>query len=63
MIHGPYGEFKVLVNGETVIDAGPLSAVGLVPSSKRVVEAVRSRLTGIAHSVAIEPTDRSGDPP
>lgn len=46
MLLGPYGEFKVLVNGETVIDAGPWSAVGLVPSDERVVEAVRSRLTG-----------------
>jgi hypothetical protein len=63
MIHGPYGEFKVLVNGEAVIDAGPLSAVGLVPSNKRVIEAVRSRLTHIARSQAIEPTDRSGDSP
>ena len=50
MIHGPYGEFKVLVNGDTVIGAGLLSAVGLVPSSKSMVEAVRSRLAGIAHS-------------
>jgi hypothetical protein len=45
MIHGRYGEFKVLVNGDAVIDVGLLSAVGILPSSKRMVEAVRSRLS------------------
>jgi hypothetical protein len=39
-----YGEYKVLVDGEVVIDAGALSAIGIVPSDKRVVAAVRRRL-------------------
>jgi hypothetical protein len=44
MIHGRYGEFKVLVDVDAVIDVGLLSAVGILPSSKRTVEAVRSHM-------------------
>jgi len=45
MVHGRYGEYKVLVDGEVVIDGGPLTALGGVPASKKVVEAVRARLS------------------
>ena len=45
MVHGRYGEFKVLVDGETVIDAGPLAALGVLPSGRKVVEAVQARLS------------------
>jgi hypothetical protein len=45
MVHGRYGEYKVLVDGEVVIDGGPLTALGVVPASKKVVEAVRARLS------------------
>ena len=45
MIRGHYGEFKVLVDGETVVDAGALAALGVLPTGGRVVEAVRSRLS------------------
>ncbi|HJP58960.1 MAG TPA: hypothetical protein VJ865_03150 [Gemmatimonadaceae bacterium] len=41
MVHGRYGEYKVLVDGKTVIDGGPLTALGVVPASRKVVEAVR----------------------
>ncbi len=44
MIHGSYGEFKVLVNDEVVIDAGALTALGVVPSNRRIIAAVRERL-------------------
>ena len=44
MVHGRYGEYKVLVDGEVVIDGGPLTALGVVPASKKVVYAVRARL-------------------
>ena len=44
MIHGRYGEYKVLVDGETVIDGGALVTLGVVPASKKVVDAVRARL-------------------
>jgi hypothetical protein len=46
MVHGRYGEFKVLVDGETVIDGGPLAALGVLPSGPKVVKAVRARLSG-----------------
>ncbi len=45
MVHGRYGEYKVLVDGQTVIDGGPLTALGLVPASRKVVEAVRAQLS------------------
>jgi hypothetical protein len=44
MINGRYGEFKVLVDGETVVDAGALAALGVLPSSKTVIAAVRTKL-------------------
>jgi len=46
MVRGHYGEFKVLVDGETVIDGGALTALGIMPSRQRVVDAVRARLAG-----------------
>jgi len=45
MIHGHYGEFTVLVDGETVIGGGALTALGVLPSGARVVQAVRARLS------------------
>ncbi len=44
MVHGRYGEFKVLVDGETVVDAGPMAMLGVLPSGRKVVEAVRAKL-------------------
>ncbi len=44
MVHGSYGEFKVLVDGQTVIDGGALAALGVLPSRRKVLDAVRSRL-------------------
>jgi hypothetical protein len=46
MVRGRYGEFKVLVDEETVIDAGALAALGILPSSRKVVAAVRAKLSG-----------------
>jgi hypothetical protein len=45
MVRGHYGEFKVLVDGEPVIDAGVLAAFGVLPSGRKVVAAVRARLS------------------
>lgn len=45
MAHGRYGEFKVLIDDETVIDGGALAALGVLPSGRKVVEAVRARLS------------------
>jgi hypothetical protein len=44
MARGHYGEFKVLVDGETVIDGGPLAALGVLPSGRKVIDAVQARL-------------------
>lgn len=44
MVHGGYGEFKVLVNDQIAIDAGALTALGVVPSTRRIIAAVRARL-------------------
>lgn len=45
MVKGRYGEFKVLVDGEAVVDAGALAAVGILPSGRTVLDAVRARLS------------------
>ena len=45
MVRGHYGEFKVLVDGEIVIDGGPLAVLGVLPSGRKVVETVRGRLS------------------
>jgi len=45
MVRGRYGEFKVFVDGETVIDGGALAALGVLPSGRKVLEAVRGRLS------------------
>lgn len=42
--HGRYGEYKVLVDGETVIDGGALAVLGVLPSARKIVAAVRTRL-------------------
>jgi hypothetical protein len=44
MVRARYGEFKVLVDGETVIDGGPLALLGVLPPGGKIVEAVRARL-------------------
>lgn len=46
MVHGKYGEFKVLVDGETVVDGGALAFMGVLPSRRQVLEAVQAKLAG-----------------
>ena len=46
MVHGSYGEFKVLVDGETVVEGGALGALGVLPSVAKVVKTVKGRLSG-----------------
>jgi hypothetical protein len=45
MVHGRYGEFKVLVDGDVVIDAGAMAFLGVLPTGKKVVGEVRRRLS------------------
>ena len=51
MVRGRYGEFKVLVDNDTVIDGGALAALGVLPSGRKVVEAVQARLSASSNSV------------
>jgi hypothetical protein len=44
MVHGRYGELRVLVDGETVVDGGPLAALGVPPPIRKVLASVRERL-------------------
>jgi hypothetical protein len=46
MVRGRYGEFKVLVDGDVVIDGGALAVLGVLPSGREVLNAVRARLAG-----------------
>jgi hypothetical protein len=44
MEHGRYGEFKVLVDGEVVVNGGAMAALGVLPSRRKVLDAVRARI-------------------
>jgi hypothetical protein len=43
-VKGPYGAYKILVDGETIIDGGTKALLGILPSGKKVINAVKSRL-------------------
>jgi hypothetical protein len=43
-IRGHYGEYKVLVDGDIIINGGPMGVFGLLPSPRTVVAKVRARL-------------------
>lgn len=43
-LHGPYGQYKVLVDDEVVVDGGLRATLGFLPSGRRILEAVRLRL-------------------
>ena len=45
MVRGQYGEFKVLVDGDTVIDGGAAAFLGVLPSRKQILAAIRTRLS------------------
>ena len=44
LVGGPYGQFRVLIDDETVVDGGAWAALGVLPSARVVVEAVRAKL-------------------
>jgi hypothetical protein len=44
MVKARYGEFKVLVDGDTIIDGGAAAFLGVLPSGTKIVAAVRERL-------------------
>lgn len=45
MVRGQYGEFKVLVDGDTVIDGGAAAFLGVLPSRRKILAAIRTRLS------------------
>lgn len=45
VIGGPYGQFKVELDGTTVLEAGKLAMLGVLPSGQKVLEAVREYLS------------------
>jgi hypothetical protein len=44
MTHGRYGEFRILVDGKEAIAAGKLAALGVLPSTRKILAAVKARL-------------------
>ena len=47
-IRGNYGEYRVLVDDDVVVDGGPLVILGLMPSARQIVDAVRQRVSSNA---------------
>jgi hypothetical protein len=45
LVPGQYGEYKVLVDGETVVDGGRWVILGVMPPARKTVDAVRARLS------------------
>jgi hypothetical protein len=45
MVRGQYGEFRVLVDGDTVIDGGAAAFLGILSSRKRILAAILTRLS------------------
>jgi len=44
LVRGSYGQFKVRVDGATIVDGGKWAALGVLPTGAEVVKAVRARL-------------------
>ena len=45
MVHGKYGEYKVLVDNAVAIDGGPKVILGIFPSANDIIGAVQKRLS------------------
>jgi len=44
MVRGHYGEFKVLVDGDIIIDGGAAAFLGVLPSRRTILEALKDNL-------------------
>ena len=44
LVRGRYGEFKVLMGGDVVVDGGSAAFLGVLPSGGKIVEIVKERL-------------------
>ncbi len=45
VVEGHYGELSVLVDDERVLTAGPLGFLGILPTRRRIREAVEQKLS------------------
>lgn len=45
-VRGRYGDYEVLVDGETIVSGGLAVVIGVMPSTRKIVEKVRERLGG-----------------
>jgi hypothetical protein len=43
VVEGRYGEFTVLVDGELIVESGPLGFVGVLPSVQKVRALIERR--------------------
>ena len=48
LVHGPYGQFKIEVDGREVLDGGVMAALGILPSDSRILAVVGNALEGQA---------------
>jgi hypothetical protein len=44
LVHGHYGELRVLVDDRIVVDGGALAFLGIMPSAGKIIELVREAL-------------------
>ncbi len=44
VVGGPYGKFKVELDGKPVLEGGPLAMLGVLPSARTVLDAVRAHI-------------------
>jgi hypothetical protein len=51
LVRSRYGEFKVLVDGDVVADGGAAAFLGVLPSGKKILAAVRERLSSPVRSL------------
>jgi hypothetical protein len=45
MVHGQYGEFKVLIDGEVIVDGGSAAFLGILPPTSKILATIRARLS------------------
>ncbi len=56
LVEGHYGELSVQVNGEEVINGGALAFLGVLPSLRRIRDAVAAKVGSPQNSPASSPS-------
>jgi hypothetical protein len=44
LVHGHYGEFRVLVDDKLVVDGGAVAFLGIMPSAREIINLVQEAL-------------------